>query len=202
MKLVRAGFGLIAAVALAAGGCEPPPDTGLAPRPVIETAGSQPGTVIFEPLPTNTPPNAPARAEPMMTESERTILQGVNAARKRQGLDEVRPATDLMEMARSHTMHMIAAGQLSHQGRNGATLVQRAHRAGVNYRLIGENIQRNRGYDDPTKEALAGWLGSPPHRKTMMNGQYEEIGVSVSQCRYSGTWYFTTVFCLRRKISE
>ncbi len=60
---------------------------------------------------------------------------------------------------------------------------------------IGENVARNRGYDDPVAIAVEGWMKSRGHRRNIL-GKYDVTGVGVAEAN-DGTLFFTQVFAAR-----
>jgi len=148
------------------------------------------------------PATRPAERPVELTAAERALVEAVNSLRAEHGRQPLAVRADLTSLARRHNRDMMRRGRLNHLGAGGTTLAQRASAAGIDYRLIGENIQRNRGYDDPPAQAVASWAASGEHRKTMLRAEYEELGVAAAAVR-SGTaraevHYFTAVFCVRK----
>jgi len=82
----------------------------------------------------------------------------------------------LAEASRRHAEDMAQNNYLSHSGRDGSSLAQRAQRAGYRYRAIGENIAAGRSMSP--EEAVAGWLRSPGHCANLMNPVFTEMGAA------------------------
>ena len=62
----------------------------------------------------------------------------------------------------------------------GATLSDRARKAGYPGRTLGEDIGWGT-YDLGTPSAIvAAWMKSPPHRAIILSGRFREIGVGVA----------------------
>ena len=86
----------------------------------------------------------------------------------------------------------------SHVGQDGLMVNDRADLFGISrWRLIGENIAFNKGYDNPAEFAVERWMNSPSHRENVLNPRWREsaVGVALSS---DGAYYFTEVFLLRR----
>ena len=62
--------------------------------------------------------------------------------------------------------------------------------AGYKYARTGENIGWN--YRTP-KEAVAGWMNSPPHKENILTKPYTDIGVAVAK-NERGEPYWIQVF--------
>ena len=92
----------------------------------------------------------------------------------------------LKNAATVQVLDMSTTGVQSHTGSNGSTAVSRAQAAGYASTYVGESIAS--GYAD-AEAVMAGWMGSPPHCKGMMNAPFDEIGVSCMQ-HVSGKKYF------------
>jgi uncharacterized protein YkwD len=100
-------------------------------------------------------------------------------------------------MARDHSEKMARQGYFSHVTPEGYELKDRAHSAGIpHFRVIGENIAYNKGYDDPGAFAVERWMISPGHRANMLyiGFQASAIGSYVSS---DGSVYLTQVLIAR-----
>lgn len=100
-------------------------------------------------------------------------------------------------MARTHSEMMVRLGFFSHDTPGGLHLRERAHLAGIaHFRVLGENIAYNQGFDDPGGFAVERWMLSSGHRANILNDQFQQsaIGVFVSP---DGTVFFTQEFVAR-----
>jgi uncharacterized protein YkwD len=50
----------------------------------------------------------------------------------------------------------------------------------------GENLAWGKGRRGTARSILIAWLGSPPHRETMLNPSYEDLGVGMKSGSFSG----------------
>jgi len=157
------------------------------------------GPAAYHAPPADTRPNRPQADTVELKDVERAAFDGLNRLRRKHRLRPLVLRADLVAMARRHSRDMMTRGKLTHIGLDGLKLTGRADRAGVRYRAIGENVASNFGHADPGAKALDGWGGSPRHRRNMLDARFEETGVGAARCPKTGTWYFTNVFCLRRK---
>jgi uncharacterized protein YkwD len=90
---------------------------------------------------------------------------------------------------------MVRQGYFGHESPQGLRVDDGARARGVAFRRVGENLQRNRGWDDPVEQAVRSWLESEGHRATMLDPEYRETGVGVAVGR-DGTFFFTQIFLL------
>ncbi len=114
----------------------------------------------------------------------RRVLRLVNRARAtprtcgNTAFDAARPLRwndALAGISLLHAEDMARHNYFSHAGRDGSTPAQRVERAGYSYRATGENIAA--GQMKP-EDAMAAWIGSPPHCANLMNPVYTEMGVA------------------------
>lgn len=145
-----------------------------------------------EPAPTRTPEVAPPAAR--LIQTEREILNGVNAQRTRNGLEPLASDSELTRLAREYSRRMAREDFFSHTAPNGDTLIDRVKEADFRYSLIGENLFKS--VNVPTarfpKVAVQGWLDSPGHRKNMLRDGFTETGVGV--WKDGDTLYATQLF--------
>ena len=101
----------------------------------------------------------------------------------------------LAKVARSHSRDMAERGYFEHVSPEGRDVAERALRAGIRYRRIGENIAFNLGARRPARTAMEGWMESKGHRDNILEGRYTRTGVGVALSAGGGL-YFTQVFLL------
>ena len=104
----------------------------------------------------------------------------VNAERARRGLAPLTLSERLRAAATAHSADMVARGFFAHVSPGGATLTDRARRAGYPGRTLGEDIGWGT-YQLGTPAAIVrAWMNSPPHRAIILNARFREIGVGVA----------------------
>lgn len=135
---------------------------------------------------------SPAFAVDASPRLEAQVLAAVNAQRAQRGLSPLQPTAALRELARQHSRHMLESGRLSHEGPEGRPLAARMQRAGVGYRMVGENVAMNYNHPDPVTSAVEGWMQSPGHRANILEGGFTHTGVGVVS--ENGSHYFTQIF--------
>lgn len=131
------------------------------------------------------------QADPMLklSSDEQAVIDLVNAERKKVGLGPLKANARLTEAARNHAANMAKQDKLEHE-LDGKTPSDRVSAAGYKYAATGENI----GWNYPTpKDAVVGWMNSPPHKENILNPDYTEIGVGVRK-NAKGEPYWTQVF--------
>jgi uncharacterized protein YkwD len=114
------------------------------------------------------------------------VLDRLNLKRDEAGLSPLCLNTDLESIAQQHSNDMESCNQLSHRGCNGNTLMDRTNNIGYEYKYIGENIAWNQ---KRALDVVADWMNSQNHRANILNPQFTNIGIGLSN-----KWYWTTVF--------
>jgi uncharacterized protein YkwD len=126
---------------------------------------------------------APAVARP--AGHARSLSAGVvvqlNAVRRAHGLAPLRPSAQLAAAAGSHSEEMVGRGYFDHASADGTAFwvrVRRFYPAPRGRRwAVGENLV----YAEPyltAHEAVRVWLGSPSHRRTLLDPRWREVGVA------------------------
>jgi len=141
-----------------------------------------------------------ASASPSIGEAtaiERRAFEKTNQVRVERGLTPLAWDAELCRMARAHSESMGRQGYFSHETLEGLQLKDRARATGIQrFRVIGENIAYNKGYDDPGGFAVERWMISPGHRANILyiGFQASAIGTYVST---DGSVYLTQIFIAR-----
>ena len=81
----------------------------------------------------------------------------------------------LEHVARQQAAWMAEAGRLSHAGRQGQTLAQRATAAGYRFARLAENLAL--GQDD-VPEAIAAWMASDAHCANLFDAGVSEMALA------------------------
>ncbi len=126
-------------------------------------------------------------------------FENVNQLRQSNSLHVVKRSPDLDQLAMQHTLEMIRMRSLSHRSSRGQVLAERLNRARIDWREAGENVARNRGFDQPAVEAVDRWWESPEHRVNILNRNVDETGIGVAVDPATGYVYFTQIFAVRMK---
>jgi uncharacterized protein YkwD len=158
------------------------------PRRVTSTASP---TSTAKPVATVSPATEEANV------IERRAFDQTNAARAENGLPLLVWDAELCRMARIHSEQMAKLGYFSHQTPEGLQLKERARENGIlHFRVIGENIAYNKGYDDPGGFAVERWLTSSGHRANMLYAGFQASAIG-SYVAADGSTYLTQVFIAR-----
>lgn len=117
------------------------------------------------------------------------ILAATNAARAKVDAPALTADARLAEAARLHSEAMLATGELSHEEKDPKrrTPADRAEAAGFRWRKVGENVAHYHGWVPSADEAVKDWLGSPPHKRNLVDAGFTKLGVGVA-CRKKDCW--------------
>jgi uncharacterized protein YkwD len=170
---------------------QPRPVARLLSEPVAEASNSRPRRVEASHH------AASALSFDDATVVERRAFEQTNAARVENGLEPLAWDPDLCRMARAHSERMALTGSFSHETPEGLQLKDRAHENGIlHFRVIGENIAYNKGYDDPGGFAVERWMLSSGHRANILFGGFQASAIG-SYVAADGSTYLTQVFIAR-----
>lgn len=154
----------------------------------------------------NSQKHAKADSTDRISELERKVHAGINAARTRNGISpQLRWEDRLSDVARAHSNDMTSRGYFDHDNLEGLGPSDRIDRAGYNcwkgtHYGVAENITielESASIDRMADGAVQSWLNSPGHRTNLLGRQYDRTGIGAS----FGTWkgykavYVTQVFC-------
>ncbi|MET8867715.1 CAP domain-containing protein [Nonomuraea sp. NPDC004580] len=112
------------------------------------------------------------------------VVTLTNSARAKRGCGPLRVDAGLTRSARTHSLEMARAGELAHNSPDGSSPWDRMERAGYRWGAA-ENI--GAGYST-AQEAVSGWMGSPDHRRNILDCRLKAIGVGVA-AGPGGPWW-------------
>ena len=127
---------------------------------------------------------------------EKRAFEDTNAARVKQGLRPLAWDPQLCLVARQHSENMARRGYFDHETPEGLQPRDRARAAGISFRMLGENIAYNKGYDDPGAFAVERWMISSGHRANILYVGFEASAIG-SYIGPDGSVYLTQVFIAR-----
>jgi uncharacterized protein YkwD len=131
------------------------------------------------------------------TTIERRAFEKTNLARVAKGLGPLVWDSELCRMARTHSERMGRLGFFSHETPDGEQLKDRARAIGIlHFRVLGENIAYNKGYDDPGAFAVERWMLSSVHRGNILYPGFQASAIG-SYVSTDGSVYLTQVFITR-----
>ncbi|EAQ26057.1 CAP domain-containing protein [Roseovarius sp. 217] len=128
--------------------------------------------VLFAVMPTmacTVPPN--------YIELARQLMLQINQERARFHLPDFRMSSQLTEVAQAHACDNASHNRLSHIATGGSSLGARVITKGYDFRFITENVAL--GYSTH-EQVLKAWLQSSSHRKNILDGRTNELGVAVA----------------------
>ncbi|HKP47063.1 MAG TPA: CAP domain-containing protein [Pyrinomonadaceae bacterium] len=146
-------------------------------------------------------PNNPSVVAPLSfdeaTTIERTAFDKTNEARVKNGLQPLEWDGVLCRMARMHSEDMAHRGYFDHDTPEGLRPRDRGRALGItHFRVLGENIAYNKGFQDPGGFAVERWLLSPGHRANIMYVGFQASAIG-SYIAADGSVYLTQVFITR-----
>jgi len=101
----------------------------------------------------------------------------------------------LAQVALVHSRDMAARNYFDHVDPAGATVAQRATRAGYRWQVVGENIAAGQG---SARQVVAGWLASPGHCENIMSREFVDMGAAYAINPHSAMEiYWTQTFGAR-----
>jgi uncharacterized protein YkwD len=181
----------------------------LQPRPVARLISDPSGNATYtrprrvkseESSSVASAPRSAAATSPSLDEAnaiERHAFEQTNLARVENGLAPLAWDSELCRMARAHSEKMALQGFFSHESPDGLQLKERAHLSGIlHFRVIGENIAYNKGYDDPGGFAVERWMTSSGHRANILYSAFQGSAIG-SYVAADGSVYLTQVFITR-----
>ena len=131
---------------------------------------------------------------------ERKIVELINLERQRRNIGTMTWDPKLQQIARAHSRDMANLGYFSHTNKSGRDYRQRALDAGYyckNYKWQGvaENIYFGGGTHGQPEDAVQNWLGSPGHRRAMLDPTFTKAAIGIQEGDLSGygTGYFTAL---------
>ena len=116
---------------------------------------------------------------PPRNESETRIFELLNHERASRGLAELLWDDALFKAARQHALLMLNLNTLEHQLPGEPGLAERLAAAGARFSFISENIAVG-SEPGPIHE---GWMGSPGHRKNILDARATHVGIAAVRGR-------------------
>lgn len=133
-------------------------------------------------------------------EVRQRVLELINQARatgRRCGAEQF-PSTaplawapPLEAAAQFHASDMAAREYFDHRGKDGREPRDRVRDAGYASRLTGENIAFGA---ESAEEVVSGWLASPGHCASIMDGRFRHTGIGFATARTAGHIYWAQTF--------
>lgn len=126
------------------------------------------------------PVSAIACAKPSGAASlESAMVQWINQQRQANGLNALKPSSNLKAAAEGHACDMATRGYFGHQRPGGPKLSARVKANGYSMRSVAENIAKTPTPEVGTTANL--WRNSPPHWSNILKQGIRDIGVAVAE---------------------
>ncbi len=144
------------------------------------------------PTPTPAPTPAPTTVQSGVTALETYFLKLVNASRAEAGVKLLGFDAELVDAAGRHSDWMVAQDVFSHTGVNGSSPFDRMKASGYSYTTAGENIAYIAGSraavldESDVQQLHTNLMNSPGHRANLLNANFTEIGIGLTQGDYKG----------------
>ncbi|MCD6501283.1 CAP domain-containing protein [bacterium] len=123
---------------------------------------------------------------------EDEMFDMINSDRADSGLGALVENDALRQVARDHSEDMYLRDFFDHVNPDGESPADRADNAGIDYVIIGENIQMNSGHSNPVEYAEEALMASSPHRANILSDEYNAVGVGIASD--GDKYYFTQLF--------
>ncbi len=111
------------------------------------------------------------------------IISLTNLSRREFGLSGLKENWLLTKAAQAKSMDMADQAYFSHDSPDGRKPWDFVSASGYNYLMAGENLAVNFAAAETLREA---WMNSPGHKANILNRNFEDIGIGVSQGRFGG----------------
>ena len=126
----------------------------------------------------------------------RRIFDRVNELRVIRGAGELEWSDPVAACAREQNSRRETLRFAGHIDPERGGVSQRLTTAGVPWARCGENLFREKGYDDPVNFAIVFWWYSLGHQANMLNPNYTHTGTAVLRGD-DGAYFVTQIFITR-----
>lgn len=140
-------------------------------------------------------PAASDKGDSKPAEVIREILVLVNREREKEKLEPLTMNDQLSTAAQGHSENMAKHGKTVHD-LDGKGPLDRIAASGYKHRGWGENVAMTGA--PSAEKAVKLWMESPPHRKNILDGKFQEIGIGLAR-NAKGSTYYTQVFGTPKK---
>ena len=107
----------------------------------------------------------------------RELLKMVNQERTDRGVPPLAWSDELARSAAAHGELVAAHHSLEHHFPGEPGLMERIAAAGAHFNAVAENL----AYAESAQEIHSGLMGSPGHRRNLLNPDYDAVGIAVLQ---------------------
>lgn len=128
---------------------------------------------------------------------EQSILDLVNAERRKKNLAPLRNDEALAEKARTYSRRMAKEQFFSHVDPQGVDITGRYDKVACS--ALGENLFSCTNVRDPERRALTAWMSSEGHRQNILMAEFTDTGIGVWK---EGNRYFVTQVFIRKEADQ
>ena len=107
----------------------------------------------------------------------RELLAAINRERAAHRLRPLRAHPQLELAAQGHADDMLKRGYYGHASPEGAMVLERTRLIGYPALTVGENIAKGQ---TSVSEVVEGWMGSPEHRRNILDPFFRETGFGIA----------------------
>jgi uncharacterized protein YkwD len=111
---------------------------------------------------------------------EQRVFKAINFQRVSDDAEALIWSNALAVTSRAHSSRMLNAGFFGHEDPVYGGLSARLTSAGLVYRRCGENVFREKNFDDPVSIAIVEWMYSEGHRNNLLLPEFTHSGVGVA----------------------
>lgn len=115
------------------------------------------------------------KQEVFLTQEEQETLKLINEYRRQNGLRELKPFSNLQEVAEIKAHDLVQNEYFSHVSETLGTPFQMLEENNVEYLIAGENLAGN----TTPERAVEAWINSPSHRENILEEEFEYTGICV-----------------------
>lgn len=123
--------------------------------------------------------------EVLLSDEEQKTLDLINEYRKENGLSELKPFSELQDVAKLKAEDLVNNKYFSHTSATLGTPFEMLKNNGVSYKIAGENLA---GSTTPEK-AVEAWINSPSHRENILEDRFEYTGIYVIESPVYGRMF-------------
>jgi uncharacterized protein YkwD len=121
------------------------------------------------------------------------ILALTNEERDEAGVQPLTMHSQLREAAQKYAELMCTKEELGHAV-DGQIVRMRLAAVGYKWSTYGENVAWNKTGRPDAQRVMNQWMGSPGHRRNILNGRFKEIGIGVAGPSERGRYYYCQIF--------
>lgn len=123
--------------------------------------------------------------ETVLNDEEKETLDLINEYRKQNGLNELKPFSELQEVARIKAEDLVNNEYFAHTSPILGTPFEMLKNNGISYSIAGENLAGN----TTPKRAVDAWINSKSHRENILEEEFEYTGIYVIESPVYGKIY-------------